>query len=184
MQKSAPADSSGWASKMVGRASATLKCTAHRAAYTYRATCDLHIDANFCRIRLCDPPWCSPLVPSTGPRAHLQNAMPLYSQRFAAGLQTLVRAAASSGKGMVIDGAKNQVPGGKGLPSAGLALCRAGDVRVPTLPAATHGRRTTSDPLGTRRGNSTARASSAAHPRPIYPLLVLTGFLASFPSQI
>ena len=38
-----------------------------------------------------------------------------------------MRAAASLGWGMVIDAAKNQVPGGKGLPSAGLALCRAGD---------------------------------------------------------
>jgi len=65
--------------------------------------------------------------------------MPLYSQRFAAGLQTLVRAAASPGRGMVIDGAKNQVPGGKGLPSTGLALCGLETVRVPTLPAATHG---------------------------------------------
>ena len=53
--------------------------------------------------------------------------MSLYSQRFAVGLQTLVRAAASPGRGMLINGAKNQVPGGKGLPSAGLALYRAGD---------------------------------------------------------
>jgi len=38
-----------------------------------------------------------------------------------------VRTAVSPGRGIVIDGAKNQVPDGKGLSSAVLALCRAGD---------------------------------------------------------
>jgi len=117
LQKSAPADSKRWVSKSVGRANASLKCTACRAACTHSATCNLLIDATFCRVKLCDPPRCKLLVLSTGPRAHLQNAKPLYSQRFAAGLQTL------------IDGAKNQAHGGKGLPSAGLALCRAGDTQ-------------------------------------------------------
>jgi len=50
-----------------------------------------------------------------------------------------VRAAASPGRGMVIDGAKNQVPGGKNLPSAGLPCAGLGTVRVHTLSAATHG---------------------------------------------
>jgi len=76
--------------------------------------------------------------------------MPLYSQHFAAGLQILVRAAASPGRGMVINGAKNQVPGGKGLPSAGLALCRAGN-RARAHVASCHTRDFAASHLKTRR---------------------------------
>jgi len=59
----------------------------------------------------------------------LQNAMPLYSQRFAAGLQTLMRAVASPGRECLSMEQRIRclILGGKGLPSAGLALCRAGD---------------------------------------------------------
>jgi len=70
--------------------------------------------------------------------------LPYLSQRFAAGLQTWVRAAASPGRGMVIDGEKNQVPGGKTCPSldmpfggnsarAHVASCHTRDFAAPHL---------------------------------------------------
>jgi len=57
------------------------------------------------------------------PSSPLSKLLPYLSQRFAAGLQTWVRAAASPGRGIVNDGAKNQVPGGKNLPSVEQCAC-------------------------------------------------------------
>ena len=111
MQKSAPTERANRRQKKGAGGSATLQCTPRGATCNRCATCDLHIDAAFCRARLCELPRGKLQLLSRGPWPLWQDVCALDSQRFCAARPFYVRAAASQARRMAVDVAKNEERG-------------------------------------------------------------------------
>ena len=82
---------------MVGRASATLQCTARGAACNHSATCDLHIDATFCHGRLCAMVQATSVLDK--PSSPLAKCVAIFVPAFCSGPANLGACCSKPGKG-------------------------------------------------------------------------------------